>query len=384
MPARPRRRLLLAALACGAVAISATAAWPHVRSLALLLDLGGRHDGVRRWLPVARAPVTQYDIELPTRHGPLPARVYAPDGRSMHTLAVFPGIHSGGIDEPRLVTFSERLAAAGYVVVSVPLPDLRAFRITTRSTDHIEDAIRAIAESAWSGRRSVGVVGVSFAGGLALVAAGRPSLDGRVTAVFSIGGHGDLPRTLQSLCGEDPLNAGVPVAHIYALGVVLRSVSPHVVPRDQVGRLEDASTAFLEAHALPPERGNPLLDELRDRGRGWPEPTVSLVRQMLDGDAASLCRAVAPHIEAVSGDPALSPERSPLPHVPIFLLHGEGDRVIPSTETPRLAAKLRARGHEDVHWLVTPAVVHVELEARLSWPALWRLVRFWTKMFDAL
>ena len=34
------------------------------------------------------------------------------------------------------------LAAAGVTVVTVPLPDLRAYRITVRSTDMIEDAIR--------------------------------------------------------------------------------------------------------------------------------------------------------------------------------------------------------------------------------------------------
>ena len=40
-----------------------------------------------------------------------------------------------------------------------------------------------------SGR--VGVVGVSFSGGLALVAAGRPRLAGRVAAVVAISGIGD-------------------------------------------------------------------------------------------------------------------------------------------------------------------------------------------------
>jgi hypothetical protein len=33
---------------------------------------------------------------------------------------------------------------------------------------------------------------------------------------------------------------------------------------------------------------------------------------------------------------------------------------------------------------VTPAVAHVELKTHLSWTAMWKLVRFWTEMFDAL
>ena len=40
----------------------------------------------------------------------------------------------------------------------------------------------------------VGIVGISFAGGLSIVAAGRPSIRDKVAFVVSFGGHGDLPR----------------------------------------------------------------------------------------------------------------------------------------------------------------------------------------------
>ena len=378
-----RRRLLILGISCAALGVATMVLAPRVRSLAVLLDLGGRHSGLRQWLPVRQAPVSQRDIEIPTRQGPLPARVYAPDS-PRRTLAVFPGAHTGGVDEPRLVTFSRRLASAGYVVVSVPLPDLRAFRITPRTTDDIEDASRWIAASALAHGRPIGLVGVSFAGGLSLVAAGRPSLQDHVAAVFSVGGHGDLPRTLHSLCGEDPLNAGVPVAHVYALGVLLHSVTLKVVPPEQVARLAQATTRFLEALALPPEQGNPLLDELRADTRLWPDPTASIVHRILDGDAAGLCRVLTPHIDEMAGDPALSPERSPVTQVPVFLLHGADDRLIPSTETPRLAAALQQRGHAKVRWLVTPAISHAELNPSLGPGPIWELVQFWTAMFDAL
>ena len=44
------------------------------------------------------------------------------------------------------------------------------------------------------------MMGISFSGGLSIVAAGRPSLANRVAYVFSFGGHDDLPRVLRYLC----------------------------------------------------------------------------------------------------------------------------------------------------------------------------------------
>ena len=135
MSARRRRRLVFVAISCGAVAAAALMLAPRVRSLAVLLDLSGRETALRRWLPVRQAGVVPRDLQIPTRHGAVAARAYEPDRAARRALAVFPGIHSGGVDEPRLVTFSRRLASAGYTVVTVPLPDLRAFRITVRVTD---------------------------------------------------------------------------------------------------------------------------------------------------------------------------------------------------------------------------------------------------------
>jgi acetyl esterase/lipase len=382
MPPKLRRRLLIIGISCAALGVAAVTIAPRLRSLAMLLDLSGRHSSLRHWLPVRQAAVREHDVEIPTRHGILAARVYAAES-PQRALAVFPGVHTGGVDEPRLATFSRRLASAGYLVVSVPLPDLRAFRITPRTTDQIEDASRWIAESPLAHGRAIGLVGVSFAGGLSLVAAGRPSLQSRIAAVFSVGGHGDLPRTLHSLCVEDSVNAG-PVAHVYALGVILHSVTPRVVPPDQVGQVEHATTRFLAALAQPPAVGDPLLAQLRDETRSLPEPASSVVRHMLDADAAGLCRLLSPHINDVAGDPALSPERSPPARAPVFLLHGEDDRLIPTTETPRLAAALREQGHRDVRWLVTPAISHAELKTALPAGAIWNLVQFWTAMLDAL
>ena len=66
--------------------------------------------------------------------------------------------------------------------------------------------------------------------------------------------------------------------------------------------------------------------------------------------------------------------------VPVFLLHGEGDSVIPATETRWLAAEvppalLRAA-------LVSPAVVHVEIQGEPALSERWALVHFMTQVLD--
>src|SRR6185436_4492428 len=158
---------------------------------------------VRMWLPVARATVITRDLSVPTRFEAIPARLYEPAAGGGTPLVVFPGVHGGGIDEPRLVAMARHMASAGATVVTVPLPDLRRYRIGVRSPDMIEDAIIwAAREFGRSTNGRIGVVGVSFAGGLALAAAGRPGVADKITAVFALGAHADLPRVMRYLCGE--------------------------------------------------------------------------------------------------------------------------------------------------------------------------------------
>ena len=173
------RRRVAWALAAVALALAALAyaLAPYARSAAFVADLAGVDVWWRPLLPIRPRSVTTRDLIIPTRHGPIHSRLYEPDAAPLGNLAVYPGIHAGGVDEPRLATFARRLAASGVRVITVPLPDLRVYRIRTASTDAIEDTASWMTKDprvAPSGR--VGLVGISFAGGLALVAAGRPAL----------------------------------------------------------------------------------------------------------------------------------------------------------------------------------------------------------------
>src|SRR5678809_700840 len=79
-------------------------------------------------------------VLMPTPYGNVAAKFYMPDGETSRAVLLVPGIHSMGIEEPRLTALAKDLAGAGVKVMAMALPDLQAYRITPRATDVIEDA----------------------------------------------------------------------------------------------------------------------------------------------------------------------------------------------------------------------------------------------------
>jgi dienelactone hydrolase len=373
-------KLLVAAMAGLTVALAVVAV-PYARTAAFLLDLAGIEDARRAWIPIAPVPVTSRDISVPTRHGAIPVRAYVPTAPAPPAVVVFPGVHGGGVDAPRLTRLCQRLSSSGLLVICAPLPDLREFRITSRTTDVIEDVTGWVAaDSTLAPAGRVTLVGVSFAGGLALVAAGRDTLHGRLRAVVSIGGHGDLNRTLDYLVsGTLPDGTSRP-PHDYPLAIVALTLARHLVPEVQVAQFEAGVTTFLQASLDESADGagaRPLLASLAADLETMPEPARGLVAAVVRRDVAAIGNAVAPYVHDFGHNPALSPALAPRTLAPVYLLHGNDDNVIPSTETPLLAADLATHGNRHVRWLLTPLVTHAHLVTGASAPDVWRLISFW-------
>lgn len=385
MSTRRARVLRVLVVAAAATGVLFWLSWPHIRSAALLLDLTGAAPRVRAWLPVPRQDVSTEDVTVPTRAMSISARVYRPPRGSGPALLVFPGIHGGGVDEPRLVSMARQLAAAGGTVITVPLPDLRAYRITVRTVDMIEDAILWGARSFGRGSR-IGVAGISFAGGLTLVATGRPGVSEHVTAVFALGAHADLPRVLRYLCGEGA-PVSLPPPHDYGVVLFLRESLTHVVPAEQIPALDHAIVTFLDASSaqeMAPDRSRQLFAAARAEETALPEPSKTLMRAVNTRDVTTLGRALGAYAEQVGGAPQLSPARSPVSRARVFLLHGTGDSVIPSSETVALTEYLTAHGNPPVRALLTPLVTHADARADVPFGDTWKLIRFWTSLWESL
>src|SRR5262249_38299057 len=146
------------------------------------------------------------EISIPTSRGSMRARVYEPAGRSKRTALLVSGLHVSGIDEPRLVRLARQLSADGLPIVTPDIPELSHFEIVPQINDVIEESALWLATtSGLASNGKIGLMGISFSGGLSVVAGGRSALKDHVSSIFALGGHDDLPRVLRYLCtGQEP------------------------------------------------------------------------------------------------------------------------------------------------------------------------------------
>jgi hypothetical protein len=374
---------------------------PYVDALAFIARAAAM-DGYAATLADWRAHAFVADPirQIPTRHGPVEGRVYRPTaGPSRPTVTLVPGVHMDGIRETRLVGMAEDLAASGFTVLTVATPDLQRFQITARSTDIIADAALWLADETGD---QVGMLGISFSGGLSIVAAGRPALRDRVSFVMSFGGHGDLPRVMKYLCSGSapempPLGEGtrdvagaehvsIKPPHDYGVAVVLLGVADRVVPQDQVEPLRTGIRTFLAASSLDmvdKQRARVEFQRARDHAGTLAEPARTYMTYVNDRAVDKLGPVLLPVIEAIdepAAFAALSPELAPPPAAPVFLLHGAEDNVIPSVETVLLANHLR--GKTAVRAVLSGLITHAEVDKSAAAIEVWRLVGFWKELMD--
>ena len=162
------------------------------------------------------------------------ARVYTPAETNGPPALLVPGVHAGGIDEPRLIEFARDVASMGRIVVTAELPDLKRYSITPRTTDMIEDAaLWLVDERGFAQDGRIGMMGISFAGGLSIVAAGRAvasrsrRLRDVVRRAWRPAAHAAL-----SLHRAQPDGASRP-PHDYGVAIILLGVAERVVPAEQ-------------------------------------------------------------------------------------------------------------------------------------------------------
>ena len=373
------------AIAIGA-ALVATALVPYCTAAALIVRAAGIQGWMGRLAQWEGRAVSERAEQIAVRNGVIRARIFRPSGTPDRAVLLVSGVHPDGIGEARLTALARDLAATGVTVVTPAIPELVHYELTAHVTDTIEDA------ALWMSNREdlfgssrIAMIGVSFSGGLSIVAAGRPALRDRVAYVLSFGGHGNLPRVLRYLCtGIEPGVPGSPPRprppHDYALAVVLHQAVGLVVPEDQAGSLRRAIEMFLEASALSrtdQKQADAAFDAARTLQSRMPEPSATWMKLVNDRNVVDLGARLLPYLNRLGQDRSLSPDLSPLPSAPVYLLHGTDDNVIPAAETELLTGQLQ--GATKVRSLVSGFLTHVDVSTRPTLADTWKMLAFWTE-----
>jgi dienelactone hydrolase len=374
------RKSSYALLGAGTVVLCVVA-WPfaraHVQAVAVLNEVSGQP---APWFARgATVPVTTQDLSFPietaTGTQMVRARLFLPVGKpNAPGMVVLHGVHHLGIDEPRLMGFARAMAGCGIRVLTPELPGIKDYHVSA-------DSVRTIGGSAkWFAGQTgapVGVMGLSFSGGLALVAAADPKYHADFKFVFAVGSQDSMARVANYyLTGRDARPDGsveVLAAHEYGPQVLEYGHLEDFVPAGDIEPVRAVLRAHLYEDKKAEAEASLALNEQQKR------ETLELMDATLPSTRTKIAAMLAKHTDEV---PALSPlGRLRTLGTPVYLLHGEADNIIPAAETLWMAKELR---QEDLQaMLVSPVLSHVDLGATPGAMDEWRLVHFFAQVMRA-
>lgn len=363
--------ILLAVIAIVAVALRHSIG-THLRAMSVLLRFANpdaKGFGVR----FAQHPFTE---ELGTAQAGADSfryRIYKPSEVSNPGgMVLLCGIHRLMIDEPRLVHFARALAGAGIEIMTPELKDLADYHVVPHSIDVIGLSAGVLKERL--GSPKVGVMGLSFAGGLALLAATRPEYKDNIGFIVTVGSHDDLGRVSRFFATntiERPDGSTSPFqAHEYGALILAYAHLEDFFSEHDVPIAREAIRLWLWESPDSMKK----IDQLTPEGR----TELELLLHHRDQLRAQFLQTIEKHSEEMR---IVSPHGQ-IEHlaVPVLLLHATGDTVIPASETSWLKQDVPTQDLQAA--LISPALIHVSMEESVPLSQKWALVDFMAKVVD--
>jgi pimeloyl-ACP methyl ester carboxylesterase len=283
----------------------------------------------------------------------LPASIYRPagTGRALPGWVVLHGLTRPGRRHPSLIRFVRAIARAGNIVMVPEIPEWRDLRVAPAVTvETIRAAVRALQQRDDVQHGHVGLFGFSFGATQALTAVSDEETAALLHGVAAWGGYCDIRRLFRfALTGTHELDGTTwrMQPDPYGVWIVAGNYLPRVPGYSGTEQIADA------LHALAIESGerghfawDPIYDETKLR-----------LRLALPADQRELFDIFAPlttsppHVEQRTLDLAeaiadtaarIDPLLDPQPYLskvrtPVLFAHGRDDRLIPFTESIRLA-----------------------------------------------
>ena len=326
--------------------------------------------GLRRALGFARTwksgatRIQEAEVDIPRGDRSVPATLLHPEGarRPLSAWVVLHGVTRPGRYHPMLVRFIRALAGGG---VAALVPEIPEWRELNLAPDEAAATIRAsvlhLSERKGILPDRIGIIGFSMGVPQALHAAADPALEGRLRGVAGFGGYGNLDRTLHFLFqgeheweGETFVTEPDPYGRWIIGGNYLTRAKGFEDAGDvaqallhlarKAGDLQiGAWTSSYDS--MKEELQKEIHPSRRHLFRTFAPPSGQLPsREFSD----PLVRALAEAAREANpyAEPASFLDRIPLP---VRLVHGREDRLIPFSETLRLAEAFPHRANIRVY-----------------------------------
>jgi dienelactone hydrolase len=352
---RPR---IYAAILVLVLAMLGAVAWPfvhaHLQAVAVLdLVANKQVPGALRELTLE--PVTSTVLTLPLPSGAVRARLYTPKGHpNAPGLVVLHGVHHLGMDEPRMIAFASAMASCGLRVLTPELPGIKDYHVDADTIATIGDSAAWMA--AQQQGRPVGVMGLSFSGGLSLLAAADPRWHKYFKFVVAVGSQDNMARVADYYrTGNDRRPDGTVeylAPHEYGPLVLEYQHLQDFAPAADVPALREVLRAHLYEDKPAEKQAMAKLTWFQAaQAEQLMSTTSEYTRGLLrDSEMRHLdyAKTVSPHGHLGSLD------------TPVYLLHGEADNIIPAAESQWMAAELPRKSLKAV--LISPVISHLDMD----------------------
>lgn len=327
----------------------------YLHDMAMLTGRALRY--TRTWL-TGRGRLVEKEILLDRDGTPVAGTIIRPKKKTgpLPAWVVLHGITRHGHAHEQLVRFTRALASSGLITIVPEVPEWRALSLAPHlASPTVKAAIAGLAATGEARDESVGVIGFSFGAPHAITATADPELKDMIAGAAGFGGYFSLESTFRFMMsgrhgwqGRHQFLRPDPYGRWIAAANYLTAVPDYEDATDVASALRHLASHAAEAatssqHAL----FDPIIGRFREGIAESRRDLFDLFAPLADAptneiQGSELAEGLAAAARRL--DPLIDPAAALASvEVPVHLLHGRHDRLIPFTESERMWSTLPRR-----------------------------------------